>query len=376
MSVFSVEDHQYMARAIKLARKGLYSTHPNPRVGCVLVKNGAIIGEGYHQKAGEAHAEVLALQEAGPEAKGATAYVTLEPCSHHGKTPPCADALVAAEVSRVIVAARDPNPLVGGKGLDRLSQAGIQVQSGLMDAEAIDLNPGFHKRMTQGLPWVRIKMAMSLDGRTAMASGESQWITGEEARRDVQFLRARSEAILTGIGTVKADNPALNVRLSSDDLDIQQEVIQPLRVIVDSRLDTPSNSKLLGLPGKTLVFYSQQDTERESVLKVAGAEPVHCQGADERVDLEAMLRELANREVNEIHVEAGEQLCGTLLEAGLVDEIIIYMAGHIIGSSGKGLFNLESVSSMSERKAVKIQDIRSVGADWRIQAMPEDSGEQ
>jgi len=360
-----------MARAIKLARKGLYSTHPNPRVGCVLVKDGQIVGEGFHRVAGEGHAEVLALRAAGEKAANATAYVTLEPCSHHGKTPPCADALASSGVARVVIAADDPNPLVSGKGIERLSAAGIQVETGLMQQEAIELNPGFHKRMESGLPWVRVKLAVSLDGRTAMSSGESQWITGEQARRDVQLLRARSEAILTGVGTVRADNPSLNVRLSSEELGIEQDVIQPLRVVVDSELKTPEDARMLSLEGLTLLVSGREALQQEQKLSKAGAELVCCPGAGGRVDLEALLKELASREVNEVHVEAGEQLCGALLEYGLVDEVIIYMAGHIMGSSGKGLFDMPSIKSMSQRKAMKIIDIRAVGKDWRITARPE-----
>lgn len=362
-----------MARAIKLARKGLYSTHPNPRVGCVLVKDGQVVGEGFHQVAGEGHAEVLALRDAGKSAANATAYVTLEPCSHHGKTPPCADALVSSGVARVVIAADDPNPLVSGQGIERLSAAGIQVDTGLMQQEAIELNPGFHKRMESGLPWVRVKLAMSLDGRTAMSSGESQWITGEQARRDVQLLRARSEAVLTGAGTVRADNPSLNVRLSPEQLCIEQNVIQPLRVVVDSALKTPADARMFSLDGPILLVSGREELEQEQEqkLKKAGAELVCCPGEAGRVDLEAMLKELGSREINEVHVEAGEQLCGALLENGLVDEVIIYMAGHIIGSSGKGLFNMPSIQSMSQRKAMKITDIRAVGDDWRITARPE-----
>jgi diaminohydroxyphosphoribosylaminopyrimidine deaminase/5-amino-6-(5-phosphoribosylamino)uracil reductase len=371
MPQFSVEDHQFMARAIRLARKGLYSTHPNPRVGCVLVKDGQVVGEGFHQVAGEGHAEVLALRDAGEKAANATAYVTLEPCSHHGKTPPCADALVSSGVARVVIAADDPNPLVSGKGIERLRASGIQADTGLMQQEAIELNPGFHKRMESGLPWVRVKLAMSLDGRTAMPSGESQWITGELARRDVQLLRARSEAILTGTGTVRADNPSLNVRLSSEELGIEQNVIQPLRVVVDSELKTPQDARMFSLDGSILLVSGREGLGQEQKLKKAGAELVCCPGEGGRVNLEAMLKELASREVNEVHVEAGEQLCGALLEKGLVDEVVIYMAGHIMGSSGRGLFDMPSIQSMSQRKAMKVIDIRAVGDDWRITVRPE-----
>lgn len=370
MGTFSAEDHCFMARALELARLGLYSTHPNPRVGCVIVANGEIVGEGYHVRAGGPHAEIHALNAAGDRAKGATAYVTLEPCSHHGKTPPCADALVAAGVSRVVAAMKDPNPLVAGEGLTRLQAAGITTEWGLMQAEAAQINPGFNKRMTQGLPWVRIKLAMSLDGRTAMASGESQWITGEASRRDVQYLRARSEAILTGIGTVLADDPSMNVRLAADDLGIDDPILQPLRVVVDSQLQMPATAKMLGLEGKTLVVAHTAKAETRASLEQAGAEVLELPGDDGRVDLHALMKDLAQREVNEIHVEAGAELCGALLAQNLADELVIYMAGHIMGDTGKGLFKLPGLESMADRRSVKIADIRAIGEDWRLTAYP------
>ncbi len=359
-----------MARALELARRGLYSTHPNPRVGCVIVADGECIGEGYHIRAGGPHAEIHALNAAGERAKGATAYVTLEPCSHHGKTPPCADALVAAGVSRVVAAMKDPNPLVAGEGLKRLQAAGIQTESGLMQDQAEQINPGFIKRMTQGLPWVRIKMAMSLDGRTAMASGESRWITGEAARRDVQFLRARSEALLTGSGTVLADDPSMNVRLTADELGIDGPVLQPLRVVLDSQLRTSVTAKMMGLEGKTLIVSHTAKTANKASLEQAGAEILELPGDDDRVDLRALMKELAQREVNEIHVEAGARLCGTLLAQNLVDELVIYMAGHLMGDEGRGLFKLPGLESMADRRPVRISDIRAVGEDWRITACP------
>lgn len=370
MGTFSAEDHRFMARALELARLGLYSTHPNPRVGCVIVANGEIVGEGYHVRAGGPHAEINALNAAGNRAKGATAYVTLEPCSHHGKTPPCADALVAAGVGRVVAAMKDPNPLVAGEGLKRLQAAGITTEWGLMQAEATRINPGFNKRMTQGLPWVRIKLAMSLDGRTAMASGESQWITGEASRRDVQFLRARSEAILTGIGTVLADDPSMNVRLVADDLGIDDPVLQPLRVVLDSKLQMPATAKMLGLEGKTLVVAHTAKPENKAPLEQAGAEVLELPGDGGRVDLHALMKDLAQREVNEIHVEAGAELCGALLAQDLVDELVIYMAGHIMGDAGKGLFRLPGLESMADRRSVKIDEIRAIGEDWRLTAYP------
>lgn len=371
MPLFSADDHRFMARALELARRGLYSTHPNPRVGCVIVNEGRIVGEGFHIRAGGPHAEIHALNAAGEQARGATVYVSLEPCSHHGKTPPCADALVAAEVSRVVIAMRDPNPLVSGQGMRRLEIAGIRTESGLMESEAEGINPGFIKRMTEGLPWVRVKLAMSLDGRTAMASGESQWITGEAARKDVQRLRARSEVVLTGIGTVLADDPSLNVRLDADEFGSHGPVIQPLRVVVDSQLKMPVDARMLGLEGRTLVVTQQTDAQKIATLEDAGAEVMVVTANNERPDLVEVLKELARREINEVHVEAGARLCGALLEQGLVDELILYMAGHIMGDAGRGLFHLPGIQDMADRKMVRIADIRAVGEDWRITAYPE-----
>lgn len=371
MDTFSAADHQYMALAIQLAAKGLYTTHPNPRVGCVIVSNHTIIASGFHQKAGEAHAEILALEQAGEDARGATVYVTLEPCSHHGKTPPCADALIAAAVAEVVVAMPDPNPLVAGEGLKRLEQSGIKTRVGLMSAEAHQLNPGFIKRMRQGLPWVRIKLAMSLDGRTAMASGESQWITGPEAREDVQRLRARSEAILTGIGTVLNDDPSLNIRMQASDLGIQDDPIQPLRVIADPQLRMPVNARMLGLEGDTLLVHCADADGRRLALVSAGVTTLSVAGTGEQLDLEALLKGLADREINEVHVEAGAVLAGGLLDAGLVDELVIYMASHIMGNSAKGLFDLPGLESIRDRIQLTITDIRPVGKDWRITACPE-----
>jgi diaminohydroxyphosphoribosylaminopyrimidine deaminase / 5-amino-6-(5-phosphoribosylamino)uracil reductase len=371
MPAFSADDHRFMARALELASRGLYSTHPNPRVGCVIVRQGRIVGEGYHILAGGPHAEIYALNAAGEQARGATVYVSLEPCSHHGKTPPCADALVAAGVSRVVIAMRDPNPLVAGQGMQRLEDAGILTESGLMQAQAARINPGFIKRMTEGLPWVRIKLAMSLDGRTAMASGESQWITGEAARKDVQWLRARSEAVLTGIATVLADDPSLNVRLDAEEMGIQGAVIQPLRVVLDSELRMPPTARMLGLDGEALIFTHQGDAQKMVQLEAAGAEVKLVTPDNGRPDLVEMLKELARREINEVHVEAGAKLCGALLEQGLVDEIVLYVAGHIMGDAGKGLFHLPGIHDMAGRRKVRIADIRAVGEDWRITAFPE-----
>ncbi len=362
-----MSDHQFMTRAIQLAKKGLYTTDPNPRVGCVLVKDDQIIGEGWHQYAGEPHAEINALKQAGENAKGATAYVSLEPCGHQGRTPPCADALINAGIVHVVAAMQDPNPQVSGSGLKRLADAGIKTKSGLLEEQAKALNPGFIKRMSKGLPYVRAKLAMSLDGRTAMASGESMWITGDAARRDVQKLRARSSAILTGSGTVLADDPSLNVRLTADELDICGEVRQPLRVIIDNHLSCSQNAKMFGLPGKNLIFTAASSSEhwqKDSVEIVQLAE----QG--NRISLHNAMLNLAEREINEVHVEAGSVLCGALLEAGLIDEIIIYMAPHIMGDDAKGLFHLPGLKEMKQRIDLEIKDIRPIGKDWRITVIP------
>ncbi len=362
----TADDYQYMARALRLARRGLYTTDPNPRVGCVIVRDGTIVGEGWHERAGELHAEIHALRAAGERARGATVHVTLEPCAHHGRTPPCADALVEAGVARVVAAMQDPNPQVAGQGLARLAAAGIETEIGVMAGEAEALNPGFVMRMRQDRPWVRCKLAMSLDGRTAMASGESRWITGEAARRDVHRLRARSSAILTGIGTVAADDPSLTVRLADLPEDGWR---QPLRVVVDSGLRMSPHARMLSLPGETLVATRSEDQDSIAALAVAGAEVVRLPAADGRVDLAALLALLAEREVNEVMVEAGPTLNGALLAAGLVDEIVVYMAPHLMGSDARDLFHLP-LAAMSERVDLEIRDIRAVGRDWRITARP------
>ena len=356
----SEQDHTFMQRALRLAQKGLYSTDPNPRVGCVLVKHGNVVGEGWHQKAGEPHAEVLALRQAGDNAKGATAYVTLEPCSHTGKTPPCADALVLAGVAKVIVAMQDPNPQVAGQGLKRLQDNAIEVESGLMETQARALNPGFIKRMETGLPYVRVKLAMSLDGRTAMASGESQWITGDAARHDVQLLRARSSAVLTGIGTVLSDNPSMNVRLSAEDLEVD-EIRQPLRVVLDSGLRFPDEAKIAEVEGDVLIMTTSEND-------VANA--VQLPEKDGHVDLKAALKYLAEKEINEVHVEAGAILSGAFLQQQLVDEIVVYMAPHIMGDEARGLFALPGLSEMKDRISLDIQGVRMLAKDLRITARP------
>ena len=346
-----------MAQALQLAALGLHSASPNPRVGCVIVREGKIIGEGWHQRAGTAHAEVHALQQAGAAARGATVYVTLEPCFHQGRTPPCADALVAAGVGRVVAAMVDPNPQVNGRGLAQLQAAGISVEYGLMEESARELNLGFISRMTRGRPWVRSKIAASMDGKTALANGVSQWITGAAARRDVQAWRAQSCAILTGVGTVLADDPQLNVR----DIETPR---QPLRVVVDSRLRTPPGAKILR--GGALIVSAMADASKMQALCDAGAEVLVLPGTDGRVDLMRLLQRLAERGVNNLMVEAGARLNGALLEAGLLDELVMYLAPMLLGDTARGLFALPALNKMDERKNLNLRDVRQVGNDMRV----------
>ncbi len=364
MSAFTPADHEYMARALRLARRGIYTAHPNPRVGCVLVKDGQIVGQGWHRKTGEAHAEVVAIEDAGANAKGATVYVTLEPCSHEGKTPPCVDALIAAGVSKVVAAIVDPNAKVSGNGRSTLEEAGIAVHTGLMQEEAASLNAGFLSRMQHGRPFVRLKIAASLDGRTAMANGESEWITGEAARDDVQRLRARSGAVMAGIGTIIADNPRLNVRSAA----IDNDKLQPLRVVVDSKLRMPASSRMLTLPGKTAVFCTDDSNGRK--LLAAGAFIYVVAAGQGGVDLAAVMKKQADLEINELLVEAGPTLAGSLIDSGLVDELVIYQAPHIMGSETRPMFSTPEWKSIGQRMNVKITDVRNVGADLKITATP------
>ena len=359
---FSAVDHGMMARALQLAERGLWTTSPNPRVGCVLVRDGEIVGEGWHEKAGEPHAEVHALRAAGHQARGATAYVTLEPCSHHGRTPPCADALIAAGVSRVIAAMTDPNPLVAGRGLAQLRAAGIETLSGLLENEARDMNIGFVSRMTRGRPWLRLKAAASLDGKTALNNGVSQWITGRDARRDGHAWRARACAILTGIGTVRDDNPQLTVR------DVATPR-QPLRVVVDSQLETPLDARILQ-GGATLIAGAVADAARIEALRAAGAEVLILPDAAGKVDLAALLAAVARRGVNEVHAEAGFKLNGSLLREGLVDEVLLYLAPCLIGHAASGLFNLPELTALDGKRRLQIRDLRQVGEDIRVLARP------
>ncbi|PQJ96707.1 bifunctional diaminohydroxyphosphoribosylaminopyrimidine deaminase/5-amino-6-(5-phosphoribosylamino)uracil reductase RibD [Chromatium okenii] len=367
-------DHALMARALQLAERGRYTTDPNPRVGCVLAHDGHIVGEGWHQRAGEAHAERLALAQAGETACGATAYVTLEPCCHHGRTPPCTEALIAAGVARVVCAMSDPNPLVAGQGLAQLRQAGIATDSGLLETEARALNPGFIKRMEQGLPRVRCKLAASLDGRTALANGESQWISSEASRGDVQRLRAESSAIMTGIGTILADDPSLNVRLSAAELSetaTNAPVRQPLRVVVDSHWRLPLDARLLRLPGETLVIGVADAPKRIAALQTAGAQVFRCAARNGRVDLLALLHELAQREINEVLLETGATLSGTMLAAGLIDELVLYLAPHVMGDMALGLFQLQQLIAMKQRIKLVFTEVRHIGTDIRIRARPQ-----
>jgi len=359
-----------MARAIRLARLGLYTTDPNPRVGCVLVRDDEIVGEGWHRRAGAPHAERIALAAAGERARGATAYVTLEPCCHQGRTPPCTEALVAAGVKRVVAAMVDPNPVVSGQGLARLQESGVETHSGLLEAEAAALNPGFVKRMVQGLPYSRCKLAASLDGRTAMASGESQWISSEASRRDVHRLRARSSAVITGVGTVLADDPSMTVRLKAADLPglgPGEPVRQPLRVVVDSYLRTPASARMLALPGGTLIAcLAGASSARMVELQAAGARVEVFPEARGRVSLEALLRRLAKEEVNEVLLEAGPTLAGTALTSGLIDELILYTAPHLMGNGARGLFQLPGLVRMEHRIPLTIDEVRRIGPDLRL----------
>ena len=357
---FSAVDHGMMARALQLAERGLWTTSPNPRVGCVLLRDGEIVGEGWHEKAGEPHAEVHALRAAGDLARGATAYVTLEPCSHHGRTPPCAEALIAAGVSRVVAAMTDPNPLVAGQGMAMLGEAGIETASGLMDSEARELNIGFVSRMIRGRPWLRLKVAASLDGKTALNNGVSQWITGPQARQDGHRWRARACAILTGIGTVRDDDPQLNVRAVETSR-------QPLRVVVDSKLETPLTARILQ-GGPVLVAAAVDDEKRANLLRAAGAEVVVLPNAAGKVELKDLLEELGRRGINEVHAEAGFKLNGSLLREGLVDELLLYLAPCLIGHEASGMFNLPELTTLDDKLRLKIHDLRQVGADIRLLA--------
>jgi diaminohydroxyphosphoribosylaminopyrimidine deaminase/5-amino-6-(5-phosphoribosylamino)uracil reductase len=359
--VQNAADYGYMSRALQLARKGLYTTDPNPRVGCVIVKDDNVVAEGWHERAGEPHAEIHALRVAGDKAVGATVYVTLEPCCHHGKTPPCSEALIKAEVARVVVAMQDPHSRVAGQGVQQLRDAGIDVEVGVLEVQARALNPGFIKRMQTGRPHVRNKLAMSLDGRTAMASGESKWITSEAAREDVQRLRARSSAIVTGVGTVLADDPSMTVRLEGLER-------QPLRVVVDTHLSMPLTARMLQQPGRTMVMTCSDDEAAREALEHAGAEVICLPFCSDTVDMQAVLDTLGEMEVNEVLVETGATLSGAMLQAGLIDELVIYMAPTLMGNGARGLFHLPGLDTMAQKIDLEITDMRAVGKDWKITA--------
>lgn len=364
MPEFTDSDYAFMQRATELAKNGVFGAHPNPMVGCVLVKQGQIVGEGWHEVAGEAHAEIRAIAAAGDRARGATAYVTLEPCAHHGRTPPCTAALIAAGIQEVVVAHLDPDPRVDGKGLQALIDAGIAVRSGVLREQVEQLLAGFLCRILRGRPRVRLKIACSLDGAIAMADGQSQWISGAAARGDVQRLRASSGAVMTGIGTVLADDPSLSVR----DETLNPHGRQPLRVIVDSELRMPLAAKMLALPGSTLI-YCRNDS-RAAALQAAGAEVVRVSGKAGRVDLGAVLSDLGRREINDLLVEAGPALAGQLLTQGLVDEFVLYQAPHFMGSECLRMFKTPDWTQLMHRQALQIIDRTEFGDDLRITALP------
>lgn len=354
-------DVEHMAHALRLAQRGLYTTDPNPRVGCVLVQGNEVIGEGWHERAGEAHAEIHALRAAGKRARGATAFITLEPCSHHGRTPPCSEALIEAKIARALVAMVDPNPRVGGGGVKALRQAGIDVEVGLLQRQAEALNPGFISRMRSGRPFVRAKLAASLDGRTATRSGESKWITGETARLDVQQWRARSSAIMTGIETVLKDDPRLSVRTIGSKR-------QPMRIVIDSRLRMSPQAALIADGAQVLLATCANDDKRAEHLRASGVEVLRVPGEQGRVNLPALMQQLATREINEVLLESGATLAGAMLQANLVDELIVYLAPCLLGSEAQGMFKLPALISLQDRVRLEIQDMRAIGDDWRVVA--------
>jgi diaminohydroxyphosphoribosylaminopyrimidine deaminase/5-amino-6-(5-phosphoribosylamino)uracil reductase len=358
--MFTDADREFMSRALRLAQRGLNTTTPNPRVGCVVVRDGRIVGEGWHERAGEPHAEVHALRAAGERAKGTTVYVSLEPCSHHGRTPPCTEALIASGVTRVVAALQDPNPRVGGEGLHRLQAAGIQTECGLLEEQARELNVGFVSRMQRGRPWVRVKVAASLDGRIALRNGISQWITGQAARRDGHRWRARSCAIMTGIGTLLADNPSLTVRAVPT-------TRQPRRLVVDRYLRLPLDARVLE-GGGVLVATATADPDRIAALERVGAEVIVLPDTGGKVDLPGLMQELARREMNEVLVESGNQLNGALVRAGLVDELVLYLAPQLLGDAARGMFDLLELTALEQRIDLEIHDLRRIGEDLRILA--------
>jgi diaminohydroxyphosphoribosylaminopyrimidine deaminase/5-amino-6-(5-phosphoribosylamino)uracil reductase len=358
--VAEAADFACMAEALRLAERGLYTTTPNPRVGCVIVNGGEVVGVGWHERAGGPHAEIVALAQAGSRARGATLYLTLEPCSHQGRTPPCAEKVVAAGVARVVAAMQDTDPRVAGRGFERLRAAGIALEIGVLEAQARALNAGFIARTTRGTPWLRLKAAASLDGRTALANGVSQWITGEAARRDGHAWRARSCAVLTGIGTVKDDDPRLTVRHVETSR-------QPLKVVVDSRLETPPTARLLD-ESHVLVASAREDRDAIAALEARGAEVVVLPNAQGKVDLPALMRELAGRGINEVLAEAGTKLNGSLIREGVVDELLLYLAPCLLGDTAAGIAAQPELASLDQRRRLAIRDLRMVGEDLRVLA--------
>jgi len=371
-------DQYWMQMALDLAQKGRYTTAPNPAVGCVLVKDNQLVGAGWHQKAGQPHAERLALAQAGAQAQGATAYVTLEPCSHYGRTPPCSEGLIEAGVKRVVTAMKDPNPLVSGRGIQQLQQAGIEVEVGCLQAQAEAINPGFIMAMKQKRPFVRLKIATSLDGRTALQNGQSKWITGNLARQEVHKLRALHGAIITGIGTVLADDPSLNVRLPAtilEELYLQDEVPHPLRVVLDANLRFPLSAKMLSLPGRTLIMTTQEAVEKAPEISDAlieqGAELIAVSSQGERLHLPAVLGYLLNEEqVQEVMVEAGSVVAGAFVRAGLVDEFHVFMAPALLGDAARPMLHLPLIESMADKIQLEYQSIKRVGEDLYAVLVP------
>ncbi len=359
------DQSKHMHRAIELAQRGLYTTDPNPRVGCVLVKAGEVVGEGWHARAGGPHAERVALTAAGVAARGATAFVTLEPCNHSGRTDPCSEALIAAGVAQVVCAMRDPTPWVSGGGVEKLTQAGIEVDVGVLEDEARMLNPGYLSRALRGRPLIRSKLAVSLDGRTALANGVSQWLTGEAAREDVHRWRARASAVLTGIGTLLADDPALDARLGDSTIDLRH----PSRIIIDSRLRTPLGAKTLSLPGERLIFTRASDPDKAAALAAQGV-AVERVGGDGQCDLREVARRLGELEFNEVWVEAGPRLNGALLRAGLIDELVIYIAPLLLGNAARGMFDLGELTALAQSPRLMLDECRQIGADLRVIARP------
>ncbi|MCY4641854.1 MAG: bifunctional diaminohydroxyphosphoribosylaminopyrimidine deaminase/5-amino-6-(5-phosphoribosylamino)uracil reductase RibD [Gammaproteobacteria bacterium] len=369
-----LNDHACMAQAIRLAKKGLYTARVNPRVGCVVMKEGRMVGQGYHALAGQPHAEINALRNASESVENSTVYVTLEPCAHQGKTPPCVESLVSARVRRVVAAILDPNPLVNGKGLAYLNHNGVETHCNVLEQDALEINKGFILRMRTGRPYVTVKSAVSLDGKTALANGRSKWITGQSARLDVQKLRARSCAILSGIGTVLADDPLLTVRLPAEHLGLDEAPEQPLRVILDTDLSIPESARVLQAPGKAVVYTGSKDIQKIDRLRSKHIDVV-IQGSGS-LELAEVLHDLGQRGINEVLVEAGATVVGSLLDHGLVDEMVIYLAPHLIGDTGRALARLPLITDMQNRLAMQIDDISVIGQDIRLKARPARTAEE